>query len=137
VTKLFPYGQFGIGFEHMFDQLERLMSMQANAGYPPYNVEHISDTVDRITMAVAGFSEDEIEITHNDNVLLVHGQKSEDLSGTFAYKGIAKRNFRKEFVLANRVEVKTAILKDGLLIIDFEKLAPVELAPKKITLFKV
>jgi molecular chaperone IbpA len=137
VTKLFPYGQFGIGFEHMFDQLERLMSMQANAGYPPYNVEHISDTVDRITMAVAGFSEDEIEITHNDNVLLVHGQKSEDLSGTFAYKGIAKRNFRKEFVLANRVEVKTAILKDGLLIIDYEKLAPVELAPKKITLFKV
>lgn len=137
MTKLFPYSQFGIGFDNMFNQLERLMSVSVNAGYPPYNVEHVSDTIDRITMAVAGFGEDEIEITHDDNVLLICGKRAEDINGAFAYKGIAKRNFRKEFVLANRVEVKTATLKDGMLIIDFEKLTPVETAPKKITLFKV
>jgi molecular chaperone IbpA len=120
----------------MFEELERLMTVSANAGYPPYNVEQLNETTDRITMAVAGFAEDEIEITHEDNVLLVKGEKAEDTGGNFAYRGIAKRNFRKEFVLANRVEVKNASLKDGMLVIDFEQLAPITYKPKKIALSK-
>ncbi|CAB4241675.1 IbpA Molecular chaperone (small heat shock protein) [uncultured Caudovirales phage] len=137
-NKLFPYSQFGIGFDRMFEELDRLMAVggQSNGGYPPFNVEKLEGNKHRITMAVAGFAENEIDITHQDNVLVVKGEKSDKSTSNFIYRGIAKRNFRREFVLADQVEVKTASLKDGMLVIDFEQLMPDEYLPKKIPLTK-
>jgi molecular chaperone IbpA len=137
-NKLFPYSQFGIGFDRMFEELDRLMAVggQSNGGYPPFNVEKLEGNRHRITMAVAGFSENEIDITHQDNVLVVKGDKSDESTANYIYRGIAKRNFRREFVLADHVEVKTASLKDGMLVIDFEQLTPDEYKPKKIPLIK-
>jgi len=138
--RLFPSHHFGIGFDNIFNELERLMatSPQGKSTYPPINVEKISDTATRITMAVAGFSEADIDVTQQENILVVEGKKSEEESAdtTFVYRGIAKRNFKQEFVLADHVEVKTASLKDGMLVIDLEQQIPDQLQPKKIPLIK-
>jgi molecular chaperone IbpA len=136
----FPQHHFGIGFDRMFEDLERLMATNqpgGKAGYPPVNVEKVGEFGTCITMAVAGFSESEVDITQQQNVLLVEGRKSEDdVERNYVYRGIAKRNFRQEFVLADHVEVKSASLKDGMLVIDLEKLVPEQHKPKKIPLIK-
>ena len=136
--KLIPYSQFGIGFDRMFEELDRLMAVggQTNGGYPPFNVEKLDENKHRITMAVAGFAENEIDSTHQENVLVVKGEKSQESNANYIYRGIAKRNFRREFVLADHVEVTTASLKDGMLVIDFEQLVPEENKAKKIPLIK-
>lgn len=137
--KFIPYHHFGIGFDHIFNELERLIaiSQPGKGGYPPVNVEKTSETGNRITMALAGFNETEIDITQHENVLLIEGKKSnEDEEHNYVYRGIAKRNFRQEFVLADHVEVKSASLKDGLLVINLEKLVPEQFRPKKIPLIK-
>lgn len=139
MSKQLPYSQFGIGFDRMFEELDRLISngTTTNGGYPPFNVERLEDNKHRITMAVAGFNESEIDITHQDNTLVVKGEKSNDEpTANYIYRGIAKRNFRREFVLADHVEVRTASLKDGMLIIDFEQLVAEEYKAKKIPLSK-
>ena len=137
MSKQLPYSQFGIGFDRMFEELDRLIGTTTNGGYPPFNVEKLDDNKHRITMAVAGFTESEIDITHQDNTLVVKGEKSDDdTTANYIYRGIAKRNFRREFVLADHVEVSSASLKDGMLVIDFVKLVPEEYKPKKIPLIK-
>jgi len=137
MSKQLPYSQFGIGFDSMFKELDRLISGATTNGYPPFNVEKLEDNKYRITMAIAGFNESEIDITHQDNTLVVKGEKSNDEStANYIYRGIAKRNFRREFVLADHVEVRTASLKDGMLIIDFEQLVAEEYKAKKIPLIK-
>ena len=137
MSKQLPYSQFGIGFDRMFEELDRLISGTTANGYPPFNVEKLEDNKHRITMAIAGFNESEIDITHQDNTLVVKGEKSDDEpTANYIYRGIAKRNFRREFVLADHVEVRTASLKDGMLIIDFEQLVADENKAKKIPLIK-
>ena len=137
MSKQLPYSQFGIGFDRMFEELDRLIGTATNGGYPPFNVEKLEGNKHRITMAVAGFSESEIDITHQDNTLVVKGEKSDDEpTANYIHRGIAKRNFRREFVLADHVEVRSASLKDGMLIIDFEKLVPEDYKAKKIPLTK-
>lgn len=138
MSKQPPYSQFGIGFDRMFEELDRLISgPTANGGYPPFNVERLDDNRHRITMAVAGFNESEIDITHQDKTLVVKGEKADDEpTANYIYRGIAKRNFRREFVLADHVKVQTASLKDGMLVIDFEQLVPEEYKAKKIPLIK-
>jgi molecular chaperone IbpA len=135
----FPQHHFGIGFDRLFEDLDRLMAInqKGQGGYPPVNVEKVAETGTRITMAVAGFSEGEIDITLQENVLLVEGKKVEDdVERNYVYRGIAKRNFRQEFILADHVEVKSASLKDGMLVIDLEQLVPEQFKPKKIPLIK-
>ena len=111
-----------------FDRLDRLVERTAKAGndgYPPYNIEQYSEDAYRITMAVAGFTDDDLSITIENNQLLVRGKQSEDdHARVFLHRGIAKRQFQRSFVLAEGVEVQGASLEHGLLHIDLKRSVP-------------
>jgi HSP20 family molecular chaperone IbpA len=118
--------QFNSPFLLGFDGLERLLDRVAKAsdGYPPYNVEQLTSEKGealRITLAVAGFSRDELSVTVEDNQLVVRGRQLEDEDRTYLHRGIAARQFQRSFVLADGIEVKAARLEKGLLMIDLEK----------------
>ncbi|SPF77630.1 Hsp20 family protein [Pseudoprimorskyibacter insulae] len=111
-------------YPHMlgFEQLERLLERTAksgNEGYPPFNIEQTSDRSYRITLAVAGFSEDDLAITVEDRQLVIRGRQSDDGSErVFLHRGIAARQFQRSFVLADGVEVGDAVIENGLLHVD-------------------
>jgi HSP20 family molecular chaperone IbpA len=128
-----------------FEEIERLIDRASKGGgdgYPPYNVERVTlkaadGAVDRsngstdgageilrITLAVAGFTRDELEITLKDSQLVVHGRQQEDKSRDYLYRGIAARQFTRTFVLADGIEVRSADLANGLLSIDLERPEP-------------
>jgi HSP20 family molecular chaperone IbpA len=111
-----------------FDQLERLVERTAKAGndgYPPYNIEQTSENSYRISLAVAGFAEDDLSITVEDRQLVVRGrQEDADEERVFLHRGIAARQFQKSFVLAEGVEVGEAAVENGLLHIDLERAEP-------------
>lgn len=110
-----------------FDQLERLVERTAKTenGYPPYNIEQVSDHAFRITLAVAGFAEEDLSITIEDRQLVVRGKQSEDdPSRVFLHRGIAARQFQRTFLLADGVEVSGAALTNGLLHIDLARAVP-------------
>lgn len=116
-------------YPHMlgFEQLERLLERSAksgNEGYPPYNIEQTSDASYRITLAVAGFGEDDLAITVEDRQLVIRGRQSDDSEGrVFLHRGIAARQFQRMFVLADGVEVGEAIMENGLLHVDLTRAA--------------
>ncbi len=119
-----------------FEDIERMIDRAGKGssdGYPPYNIERIAKPDDkaaligellRITLAVAGFKRDELEITLEDNQLSVRGKQQDDKSRDFLYRGIAARQFSRTFVLADGIEVKSADLANGLLSIDLHRLEP-------------
>ena len=110
-----------------FDQLERLVERTAKTenGYPPYNIEQVSDHAFRITLAVAGFAEDDLSITVEDRQLVVRGRQAEDAADrVFLHRGIAARQFQRTFLLADGVEVGGAALANGLLHIDLARAEP-------------
>ena len=110
-----------------FDQLERLVERTAKTenGYPPYNIEHVSENAFRITLAVAGFAEEDLSITVEDHQLVVRGkQAAEDEGREFLHRGIASRQFQRTFLLAEGVEVSGASLANGLLHIDLVRSVP-------------
>lgn len=111
-----------------FEQLERLVERTAksgNDGYPPYNIEQTSDHSYRITLAVAGFSEDELGITVEDSSLVIRGRQAEDdADRVFLHRGIARRQFQRSFVLADGVDVGEAFLENGLLHVDLSRKVP-------------
>lgn len=111
-----------------FDQLERLVERTAksgNEGYPPYNIEQRGANAYRITLAVAGFAEDDLVITVEDRQLVVRGKQTDDAEGrVFLHRGIAARQFQRSFVLADGVEVAGAGLENGLLHIDLSRAEP-------------
>ena len=111
-----------------FEQLDQLVERTAKAGadgYPPYNIEQRGEDAFRITLAVAGFTEDDLSITLEDGHLFVRGKQNDDSEGrTFLHRGIAARQFQRSFVLADRVEVSEASLECGLLHIDLKQRKP-------------
>lgn len=114
-----------------FDEIERLLeqvSKNGNDGYPPYNIEQIGDAAGtvtiRITLAVAGFKEDDLEIVADENQLVIRGKQTDDPARIYLHRGIAARQFVKTFVLADGMEVGEASLNDGLLSVDLKKLQP-------------
>ncbi|MCA8880994.1 MAG: Hsp20 family protein [Rhodobacteraceae bacterium] len=111
-----------------FEQLERLVEHTAktgNDGYPPYNIEQTSERSYRITLAVAGFRDDELSITVEDRQLVIRGRQAEDATQrTYLYRGIAARQFQRSFVLADKVEVTGASMENGLLHIDLSRAKP-------------
>lgn len=111
-----------------FEQLERLLERTAksgNEGYPPFNIEQTSDHSYRITLAVAGFAEDELAITVEDRQLVIRGRQRDDSEGRiFLHRGIAARQFQRVFVLAEGVEVGEAIMENGLLHVDLTRAVP-------------
>ncbi|TNJ48494.1 Hsp20 family protein [Phaeobacter sp. B1627] len=117
-------------YPHMlgFEQLERLLERSAksgNEGYPPYNIEQTSDDSYRITLAVAGFAEQDLAITIEDRQLVIRGRQSDDSDGRiFLHRGIAARQFQRMFVLADGVEVGEAVMENGLLHVDLTRSRP-------------
>ncbi|OYU16954.1 MAG: heat-shock protein Hsp20 [Rhodobacteraceae bacterium PARR1] len=111
-----------------FEQLERLVERTAKTaaeGYPPFNIEAVSENAYRITLAVAGFREDDLAITVEDRQLVVRGRQGEDTTDrVFLHRGIAARAFQRSFVMADGVEVAGANLEHGLLHIDLRRLVP-------------
>jgi HSP20 family molecular chaperone IbpA len=111
-----------------FEQLERLVERTAktgNEGYPPYNIEQTSERSYRITLAVAGFGENELSITLEDNQLVIRGRQNEDSEGrVFLHRGIAARQFQRSFVLADGVDVGEALMENGLLHVDLNRAIP-------------
>jgi HSP20 family molecular chaperone IbpA len=111
-----------------FDQLERLVERAAktgNDGYPPYNIEQTSDRSFRITLAVAGFREEDLSITLEDRQLVIRGRQANDGQGrVFLHRGIAGRQFQRSFVLADGVDVGEAVMENGLLHVDLTRHVP-------------
>ncbi len=108
-----------LGFDHFERTLDRIAKMPAE-GYPPYNIEQVGDDRLRITLAVAGFSDDDLSISVEGNQLMIRGKQAEDaeVGRTYLHRGIATRQFQRSFVLADGIEVEGATLDNGLLSID-------------------
>jgi len=103
-------------FEHMLDQLAK----SSGEGYPPYNIEQVTDSNIRITLAVAGFFRDDLQITLEQNQLIIHGKQNEEAGRVYLHRGIAARQFQRKFVLAEGVQVAGAEMDSGLLHIDLQ-----------------
>ena len=106
-----------LGFDHFERALDRV-SKSASDGYPPYNIEQLGDNELRITLAVAGFTMDDLKITIEDNQLVLRGKQADDSNRVYLHRGIAARQFQRSFVLAEGIEVRGAWLDNGLLHID-------------------
>jgi molecular chaperone IbpA len=131
-----PLYRSTVGFDRLFDMLESVSGFDAGpAAYPPYNIERLAENEYRITMAVAGFSEDELKVDVKEQSLNVRGEKKvEDKERQFLHRGIATRAFDRRFRLADHVEVKAAELKDGLLHVDLVRNVPERLKPRTIAI---
>jgi molecular chaperone IbpA len=130
-----PYRRSTIGFDSLFEFLENASREQAD-NYPPYDIEKLSDDRYRITLAVAGFSASDIDITARQNLLTVTGRKAENRSrdGNFVHMGIATRAFERRFELADFVRVENADMQDGLLSIELVREIPDAMKPRKIAI---
>lgn len=115
---------FLLGFEQL-EQLVERTAKSGNDGYPPYNIEQTSERSYRITLAVAGFSEGDLSITVEDNALVIRGRQADDSDGRiFLHRGIAARQFQRNFVLADGVDVGEAMMENGLLHVDLTRSEP-------------
>ncbi|MBW8754351.1 MAG: Hsp20 family protein [Sphingomonadales bacterium] len=128
-----PYRRSMVGFDRLFDLLEK-QAQNGEDKYPPFNIERRGDDAYRITLAVAGFKPNEIDITAQQNLLTVQGRKAEEQAGQFLHVGIAQRAFERRFELADYVRVDGANLEDGLLVIDLVREVPEAMKPKKIAI---
>ena len=131
------YDPFTVGFSDVFEQLEKTSrQIQKAATYPPYNIKQVNDNKYVIEMAVAGFGKTDIELTLEGNKLVVKGNATEDDSNPedFIFKGIANRNFTREFTLADKVEIENAELANGMLKIGLANMVKVQDTIKKIPL---
>ena len=124
---------FSVGFDSIFDRFFD-MDTTRDSGYPPYNIRKINEAQYVIEIALAGFSKDDIEIELTEGNLAVRSKKEEETNGddSFVHKGIAKRSFLRSWTLSDDIFVKGADLKDGMLIIDLEKVIPDEKKPRLI-----
>lgn len=134
---LTPLYRSAIGFDRLADMLSSAARTDSNTGYPPYNIAVLDEDAYRITMAVAGFSDDELNIETERNTLTISGQQAADGQGDepeYLYRGIATRSFERRFQLADHVEVGEAKLENGLLHIDLKRELPEQMKPRKIAI---
>ena len=130
-----PFRRSTVGFDRLFDMIENNSIGQGQENYPPFDLVKVADDQYRIELAVAGFKADEIDITAQQNVLIVTGRKNdeaEDRGSDYIYRGIATRSFERRFALADHIQVREADLKDGLLAIDLVREIPEAMKPRKI-----
>lgn len=128
-----PLYRSTVGFDRLFSLLDEATRTEASSAWPPYDIERVEDDAYRITMAVAGFAPDEIDLTQHDTTLLVTGQrKSAEGERQILHRGIAARSFRQTFNLANHVKVVDAKLENGLLTVDLKREVPEALKPRRI-----
>jgi molecular chaperone IbpA len=133
---LTPFRRSTVGFDRLFDLIENNTRLQATDNYPPFNIERLSEDSYRVTLAVAGFKIEEIDITAQQNLLLISGKKPEveQDRGNFLHLGIANRSFERRFELADFVRVENAGLADGLLTVDLVREIPDAMKPRKIAI---
>ena len=128
---MFPRNAF-LGFDHIFDELERVAT-HAKDSYPPHNVVKTSDTTYQVELAIAGFAEKDIDIETKDHVLYIKGNRDPRRDqNEYVHKGISGRKFEKSFRLSEYTEVSGANLRDGILTVDLEVVLPDEKRPRKI-----
>ena len=129
---------FSVGFDSIFDEFDRMLESteRYSANYPPYNIKRVSDTDYRIEVALAGYSKDDIEIELKDSTLTVRNKatdKTVDEKGNgVIHKGISTRQFERSFTISEDIKVKDAALKNGLLVIELERIIPDEKKPRLI-----
>jgi molecular chaperone IbpA len=128
--------KFGIGFDHLFDDLMRVSNLQSNSNYPPHNVIKTGDDTVTIEVAVAGFAEGEIDIALEKRMLTITGARKREEDDTYEYlhRGISSRDFKHTFTLAEHVEVGNAVIQNGILAVKLERLVPEEAKPKTIAI---
>lgn len=132
---LTPFTRSTVGFDRIFDELDRQFANSTSTGYPPYNIVQLTEDEYMVTLAVAGFDMGSIDITKDKNTLTVEGTApAVNQSVTYLHKGIAGRNFRRQFTLADYVEVESATLDLGMLNIQLRRNVPEEHQPKKIAI---
>jgi len=131
-----PYRRSTVGFDRLFDLLENASRANGGDNYPPFNIERRSEDSFRITLAVAGFKPADLDITAQQNLLVIQGRKAEETQteGQFLHVGIAQRGFERRFELADFVRVDNANLEDGLLVIDLVREVPEAMKPKKVSI---
>ena len=130
--------KFGIGFDNLFDDLMRVNAQQGNTNYPPYNIVQINDDEYMISLAVAGFGLDNLSVTKDKNFLIIEGKEyqsdSEKIVPNYLHKGISNRDFRREFQLADHVEISNAHLELGILSVHLKREVPEDAKPKTIAI---
>jgi molecular chaperone IbpA len=130
--------KFGIGFDNMFDELMRVSAQQSTSNYPPYNIVQISDDEYMISLAVAGFGHDNLSVTKDKKFLIIEGKEyqsdSEKIVPNYLHKGISNRDFRREFQLADHVEISNAHLELGILSVYLKREVPEDAKPKTIAI---
>lgn len=134
-----PLYRSTIGFDRLFSMLDNMNGSEQAQTYPPYNIERTGENTYRISMAVAGFSEDDLSIESKEHTLTVTGEKTEQESETgreVLFRGIAARSFERRFQLADHVEIRSAELENGLLHIDLVREIPEAMKPRKIEIGK-
>ena len=135
---LTPVFRTAVGFDRMANLVDSMIAggIDNQSNWPPYNIEKYGENAYRISMAVAGFGEDDLNITIHDQMLIVQGTQSADASDSVEYlhRGIAGRNFERRFQLADFIEVQDASLKDGLLHIALERVIPDAMKPRNIAI---
>jgi molecular chaperone IbpA len=132
---LAPLYRSTVGFDGLFSMLDKLTSPESTPSYPPYNIERTGENAYRITVAVAGFGEDELSIVVKENALTIGGEKKtteKGENGEVLYQGIASRAFERRFQLADHVQVKGAKLENGLLHVDLVREVPEAMKPRQI-----
>ena len=127
-----PLYRSSIGFDRIFGAIEAASRLDPPGNWPPYDIVKTDDDDYRITMAVAGFSRDELTITHEPNLLVVSGQKADQDNGRYLHHGIAERTFQRRFELADHVKIVAANLENGLLTVDLKRELPEAMKPRRI-----
>jgi molecular chaperone IbpA len=128
-----PLWRSTIGFDRLFDLLEEIQH-RTEDNYPPYNIERLGEDRYQISLALAGFSPDEIAVTAEQNVLTVEGRKSDKNQREYLHQGISARQFKRQFNLADHVQVKTATFENGLLRVEFVREIPEAIKPRRIAI---
>jgi len=129
-----PLWRSTVGFDRLVDLLDQSAHWSGEDNYPPYNIERTGEDRYRISLALAGFSPDEVTITAEQNVVTVEGAKSQKAETAYLYQGISARPFRRVFNLADYVQVKDASFEDGLLKIDLVRELPEAMKPRRIAI---
>lgn len=131
-----PLYRSTVGFDRLFSLLDNMTQVDNSQSYPPYNIERTGEDAYRITMAVAGFTDEDISIEARQNTLTITAEKSEaaDEDKEILFQGIAARSFERRFQLADHVEVTGASLENGLLHVDLKREIPEAMKPRKITI---
>ena len=129
-----PLWRSTVGFDRLFDLIDSSLREAGDDNYPPYNIERTGEDIYRISLALAGFTSEEVTVTAEQNMLTVEGHKGEKSEHQYLYQGISSRAFRRQFSLADYVQVKGASFKDGLLQIDLVREVPEAMKPRRIAI---